>query len=99
MLICDPMVVVRKKGKEGKSRDVWRPYIPAIRRMAAKAQALPYISGHWELLFVRCCCVRGADSDMICAPGMSGMYFRNCAVLAEAQQGGSRCQVTFLDIP
>lgn len=61
MLICDPMVVVRKKGKEGKPRDVWRPYIPAIRRMAAKAQALPYISGHWELLFVCCCCTDASE--------------------------------------
>jgi hypothetical protein len=27
MLICDPMVVVKKKGKEGNARDVHRPYI------------------------------------------------------------------------
>lgn len=46
MLICDPMVVVKKKGKEGNPRDVHRSYIQAIRRMSAKAQALPYIQGH-----------------------------------------------------
>jgi hypothetical protein len=91
MLICDPMVVVRRKGKEGWSRDVRQPYIPAIRRMAARAQSAALDFGPLEaairaLLLHRC--VRAAYAHLICAPGMSGMHFRNCAVLAGAQQGG-----------
>jgi hypothetical protein len=62
--ICDPMVVVRKKGREERARDVYilEKWLGA---QPAKPQGLPHIFGSdWESPFVDCCCTDSSEEPM-----------------------------------
>ena len=95
MLICDPMVVVKKKGKDGNPRDVHRPYIERLGACSAKAQRRKRclktraIGSRYSCVVAAqmrqsCLCPRPRRSDL--CHFIVGYLCR--ALLAEAQQRG-----------